>query len=318
MSALDSHALVALAACALAGGCGGADPCDGHSGACLSLRVEDRGGVGALDQLAIRLDGAATLDGRTPGTPGGAVKLPVATAIYLPPATGAVDVSVVGLRAGAGVGAGEAMAAIRPGAHVAVVVGLQASGVGGREDLALGGGDLAGVGGGADLASPDLAGPQPRYVFLVGMHTSALGLESSLDDECTNAALAAGLPASPYKVVIAYPTSNPRDAITLGAGRSILLPDGTPIATDATFFAMTHLAGINELATGQVANGCVFTDFNPNGDRINAAAGDCGGWSGDTSGVAYVGDSAASDLNWNFAGTPSCNGLSCYLYCIQQ
>jgi hypothetical protein len=274
----------ALVACALAAGCGAADPCDGHAGACLSLRVEDHGGVGALDQLAIRLDGAAMLDGRTPGTPGGAVTLPIATAIFLPPATGAVDVSVVGLRAGAGVGQGAAAAAIRPGAHVTVTVELQAIAPGGGDDLALGG-DLAG-GGGGDLAAADLSGPQPRYVFLLPMHTSALGLQSGLDSECTSAALNGGLPGTQYKAVIAYPTSNPRDAITLGAGRSIVLPDGTPIATDATFFTMSHLAGINELANGQLATGCVFTDFNPNGDRIAAAAGDCSGWTGDVNGVA--------------------------------
>jgi len=307
----------AFVSCALVAGCGAADPCDGHSGACLSLRVEDRGGVGALDQLAIHVEGAAMLDGRTPGTPGAPVALPIATAIYLPAASGAVDVSVVGLRAGAGVGQGAVAAAIRPGAHVAVTVELQAIAPGGGADFALGD-DLAGGGGSSDLATLDLAGVQPRYVFLLGMHSTTLGLQSGLDSECTAAAAQAGLPATPYKAVIAYPTSNPRDAIALGAGRSIVLPDGTAVATDATFFAMSHLAGIDELANGQVVSGCVFTDFNPNGDRIAAAAGDCGGWTGDVNDVAYVGDAMASDLNWNFANTPSCNGLSCYLYCIQQ
>jgi hypothetical protein len=209
------------------------------------------------------------------------------------------------------------MVSIRPGAHVAARVELAAIGVGGGADLAVGD-DLASAAGGADLAAPDLAGLQPRYVFLLGQHTSALGLESGLDGECAGAATAAGLPSASYKVVIAYPTSSPRMALDLTAGRDILLPSGTKVATDATFFAQSHLAPIDELATGQLANGCVFTDFNPNGDRINATAGDCGGWTGDTSGVAYVGNSAMSDLNWNFAATPSCNGLSCYLYCIEQ
>jgi hypothetical protein len=224
------------------------------------------------------------------------------------------------LRGGAAVGAGDVAVAIRPGAHVAATVRLDAPGGGGADlalsdDLALGG---DGGGGGGDLASsPDLA-PPPRYMFLLGMHGSNLGAEAALDGECTSAAAAAGLPATPYKVVIAYPTSSPHDALDLTAGRSIVLPDGTQIATDATFFSSTHLHAIEQLANGQIAHGCVFTDFNPNGDKIAAAAGDCGGWTGASSDVAYVGDSSKSDLNWNFSDTPSCVALSCYLYCIQQ
>src|SRR6185312_11438683 len=97
---------------ALAAGCGTSDPCDGHDGACLALRVEGHG-VGALDQLAIHVAGAALLDGHTPGSPGAAVSLPVATAIYLPAATGSVAISVLGLRSGLAVGQGDAAASIR-------------------------------------------------------------------------------------------------------------------------------------------------------------------------------------------------------------
>jgi hypothetical protein len=307
-----------LVLCLALAGCGASDPCAGHSGACLSLRVEDRGGVGTLDQLAIQLSGAAQLDGRTPTTAGSAVKLPVTTAIFLPAASGDVDISVVALRGGLGVGQGTTTAAIRPGAHVAATIALDALG-GGVVDLAVGA-DLAhGDGGGVvDLASADLSGTQPRYIFLLPQHSGNLGAQSGLDTECTTSATTAGLPATTYRAVIAYPTVSPRDVIVLGAGRAIVLPDGTPVATDATFFAQSHAGPINELANGQVAAGCVFTDFNPNGDRINAAAGDCGGWTGLTTDVAYVGDSTKSDLNWNFADTPSCNGVSCYLYCIQQ
>ena len=296
-------------------GCSASDPCDGHSGACLSLRVADRGGVGALDQLAVQLSGAAQLDGRTPTAPGAAVKLPIATAIFLPAASGTVDISVLGLRAGVPVGQGATAAAIRPGAHVLATLVLEA--LGGGADLALAD-DLTSVGGDADLAIGDLARLQPRYVFLLPPHASNLGAQSGLDNECTTTATAAGLPATSYRAVIAYPTVNPRAVINLTEGRAIVLPDGTPVTTDAMFFAQSHAGPINQLANGQVVAGCVFTDFNPNGDRISAAAGDCAGWTGVASEVAYVGDATKSDMSWSFATVSSCNALSCYLYCIQQ
>ncbi len=305
--------------CVLLAGCGGADPCDGHAGACLALRVENGGGVGALDQLSIRLSGAAQLDGRTPSAPGAAVTLPVATAIYLPEATGAVDIGVVGLRGGTTVGQGAAVVSIRPSAHVAATVELGAS-MGGGGDLAIGDGsdDLAN-GGSTDLAHNDLAGLQPRYIFLLPPHTTNLGAESGLDSECATAAASAGLPATSYRAVIAYPTMSPRTTLDLTAGRDIVLPDGIEVATDSTFFATTHLSPIDELADGTVADGCVFADFTPDGDRLPATAGDCAGWTGGgSSDVAYVGDSSTAGSNWNFSSPMSCPGLSCYLYCIQQ
>lgn len=321
MRAPAIRALAVLLAAGFVAGCGAGDPCDGHDGACLSLRVEGQGAVGALDQLAIHLTGAAQLDGHTPGSPGKAVPLPIATAIFLPAATGSVDISVLGLRAGLAVGQGEVAASIRPGAHVTATVTLEGV-TASVDDLAVGD-DLAlgdgGGGGSTDMATLDLAGKQPRYVFLLSLRGPNLGTMSGLDSECTSTAATAGLPATPYKAVIAYPTVSPHDVIDVSAGRDIVLPDGTAVATDATFFTSAHAGPIDELANGAAAVGCVFTDFNPNGDRINAAAGDCAGWSGGgASDVAYVGDSSATDINWNFHDTPSCVGLSCYLYCIQQ
>jgi len=304
---------------ALAAGCGTSDPCDGHDGACLALRVEGHG-VGALDQLAIHVAGAALLDGHTPGSPGAAVSLPVATAIYLPAATGSVAISVLGLRSGLAVGQGDAAASIRPGAHVTATVTLVGV-AGGGVDLAVGD-DLAPGDGGSistDLATNDLAGKAVRYVFLLPPRGPNLGAESGLDTECTTTAAGAGLPATPYKAVIAYPTVSPHGNLDLSAGRDIVLPDGTAVADDASFFTSVHAGPIDELADGTAAVGCVYTDFNPNGDRINATAGDCAGWTGGTaSDVAYVGDSSATDINWNFHDTPSCTAVSCYLYCIQQ
>src|SRR5262249_47598006 len=161
---------------------------------------------------------------------------------------------------------------IRPGAHVAATVALSSL-TGGGEDFAVGG-DLAGSdgGGGGDLATLDLAGLAPRYVFLLPLHASNLGVQSGLDVECAQSAAAAARPPPGYRAVIPYPTPTPRTALDLPAGRAIVLPDGTQVATDATFFQSSHLAPIDELASGAVAHGCVFTDFNPNGDKIQAAA----------------------------------------------
>jgi hypothetical protein len=299
-------------------GCGASDPCDGHAGACVSLRVEDRGGVGSVDQLAIRFSGAAQLDGRTPTTPAAAVTLPIATAIYLPATSGSVDVTVEGFRGGASVGAGAATTSLAAGTHVRLTIGLTAGVAGG--DLALVG-DLAGGGsdGGGDLASADLAGLAPRMAFLLPLHGSNLGAQSGLDSECTTAAANARLPATAYRAVIAYPTVNPHDVIDLSAGRAIVLPDGSPVASDATFFTPTHAGPINRLADSTVVSGCVFTDFNPNGDRIAASAGDCGGWTGGAAAdVAYVGDPSKTDSNWTFANTAPCATMQCYIYCLQQ
>ncbi|HEY2746303.1 MAG TPA: hypothetical protein VGL86_16830, partial [Polyangia bacterium] len=275
---------------------------------------------GALDQLSIQLSGAAQLDGRTPSAPGAAVKLPIATAIYLPDASGAVDIGVVGLRFGAAVGQGGTTVSIRPSAHVAATVELVTAIGGGGDDLAIGDGssdDLAN-GGSTDLARNDLAGLLPRYVFLLPSQSSNLGAESGLDTQCTTAAATGGLPTTSYRAVISYPTMSPRTTLDLTAGRDIVRPDGTEVATDSTFLSMMHEAPIDELADGTVADGCVFADFGPSGDRIPANNGDCGGWTGDTSMSAYVGDSSKSDMNWSFSAPQSCSGLSCYVYCIQQ
>jgi hypothetical protein len=65
-------------------GCAAEDPCAAHNGACLALRIEDHGGVLAIDQLLVTLTGAAHLNARTPDPPGALTSLPVAVAIFLP------------------------------------------------------------------------------------------------------------------------------------------------------------------------------------------------------------------------------------------
>jgi hypothetical protein len=300
------RALVLLLALA---GCSASDPCDGHAGTCLSLRVEDRGGVGVVDQLAIRMTGVAQLDGTTPPTPR-SVRLPVATAIYLRDGGGRVDVTVRGLRAGAPVGLGQVTTMVPSHAHTAVVVGLWPLA---GADLGLVVDDAA-----VDAAAtaPDLQ-PPPRHIFLLPAQSSNLGPRRGLDDECTSAATSAGLP-SQYRAVISYPGANPREQLALSGNRPIVLPSGSPVATDGTFFGLTHLGPINQMADGTTATGCVFTDFNYNGDRIMATEGDCGGWTGNATATAYVGEAASSDMHWSFAGTASCNKLQCFVYCLEQ
>jgi hypothetical protein len=308
-------------------GCGAVDPCDGHGGGCLSLRIENGGGVSAVDQLAIRLSGAARLDGSTPSAPRQSVTLPVATAIYLPDsAAGSVDVTVRGLRAGKLVGLGAAVATVAPRTHTTLTVTLAppATIVADLGELSDGLPATDALDALFPVDAHDAAPPPPdlllppRYVFVLPVQSSALPAESVLDTMCTDAASAAQLP-SRYRALIAYPNVNPRDVLVLNQGRSIILPDSSPVATDASFFSTTHLGPIDETAGRQKVSGCVFTDFNYNGDRISAAQGDCNGWTSNMSGsVAYVGDVTRSDGQWSFASPSSCAALFCHVYCIQQ
>jgi hypothetical protein len=309
-------------------GCATADPCDGHSGTCVALRIEDGGGVGAVDQLAIRVSGAGQLDGRTPSQPGKAVPLPVVTALYLPAAGGRAAVTVDGRRGGSVVGQGAGALVVGPGVHGMLTVTLAPMGAGGDLGSTLDAGvpaDLAVADqsitdqGTLDLAGADLSGPK-RYVFLLPKRSTVLGSQAALDAQCHDAGKSAGLPGE-HRAVIAYPGVNPKDVLTLNEGKLIALPDGTIVATDSSFFAMSHLAPINELATGKsVGSGCVFTDFTFGGDRFSSTEGDCVGWtSSDASHVAYVGEVSAQDSHWSFTGTPpACKLLECYIYCIES
>jgi hypothetical protein len=315
-------------------GCSGGDPCTDHDGACLALRVT---GAGAVDQLHVVISGQAELDGRTPPVPGAAHALPVRIAVFLPDPGGGLVVGVGGFLRGALVGEGVATVNVPPRAHRSVEIALSApmsADLAVPLDLAVA--DLAAP----DLAASDLAGDlgarddlsaadalpdlrfvdqvmaPPRHVFVMATLDGALGTLQSLDDNCTS--LAAGvLSGTSYRAVIAYPGVDAFSHVTLNAGRAIALPDGTAVATDSTFFTITHQHGIDQLAdTTPVVASCVWTQMGPGGARINAP--DCTGWTSTSSLMsAVVGNTGSSDVAWATSGTMTCD-QSCYVYCIEQ
>ncbi len=213
----------------LVAGCGGAatDPCSGRDGTCLGVHVQGSGAIAQVDQIAIDLAGAVTFDGRTPSAPGDAIDLPVVAAVFLPSASGRVDVAVTGFLHGGAVGSGAAATDIAPGAHAQVTVVLAAGApidAAARDlaDAAAPPPDAAATDGGADLATadaptqdlstadlstadlstpdlsmpdlsmpdlskPDLA-PPPRLLFTLPAHNAALGTLPALDQQCTLAA----------------------------------------------------------------------------------------------------------------------------------
>lgn len=202
-------------------------------------------------------------------------------------------------------------------------------GDGGSAGEAGGAGDLS-VAAPADLANhppPDLASPPPdlvppgkRLAFLLPPAKGNLGGVFALDARCTTAANV-HFHFGVFVAVIAYPGLNAKDHIKLGAGRDIILVDGTKVATDATFWSAKHLAPINLLVDGsQAAMGdgqCVWTNFKNDGMR--ATGDDCVGWSkssGDD--VGNVSDPWAANSDWGRAvSQPGCDS-DCYVYCLQQ
>ncbi len=321
-------------------GCIDRDPCAGVKGTCLGLHVT---GSGQVDQLRVQLDGVAHLDAATPSAPGVAHDLPVTTAIFLPSVSGRLDVSIFGLLASVAIGEARATVMIRPSQHLLLELALGQSG----DDLALSqdltGRDLASSDlASSDLASPDLAsfdqslstddltgedltppgdltGTGPRRVFVLSARSPVLGTLASLDSECSSDAHTAGL-GNHYLAIISYPGMNAGDRITLGQGRNVDVPSGRQVATDSTFFTVSHLSGIDELADGTPVTGCVFTAFSATGSSdVAAGNGDCAGWTS-TSGtdVAYDGDVSATDFGWCFSTVDNCNAVSCHIYCIEQ
>jgi hypothetical protein len=116
-----------LAVLALLAGCGGAgDPCADVAGACLTVQVSSST-VDEIDQLELDiLYGDRHATASTQGDGGGVVGLPLATAIALDDATGALDVGVVaaGKLSGVVLGTGAGRATLAPGAHATISIRL--------------------------------------------------------------------------------------------------------------------------------------------------------------------------------------------------
>jgi hypothetical protein len=334
----------------LAAGCGASDPCAGHDGTCIALTVD---GPGQVDQLAVHLSGAAALDAVTPPDgPAAPRALPVETAIYLPPVTGRVTVDAVGLRAGGAVGEGSGVVDLTPGAHAALSIALGAALADGAAppDLAsaidsAGAIDQANA---TDLATPidratpvdqatsidqatavdqasaiDLAEPPdlvppPRLVFLAPARAGDFGDLAGADTACMAATAGTAWQGRTFRALLADTGGTaPASRIDLTAGRTIVLPDGQPVATDATFFANSHLRAIAETIDGAVTGiGCAWTNFLPDGSLANQA--DCGAWSTQANLSGAFGRTGNTDAQWASAGGSSSCATLCHLYCIEQ
>lgn len=116
---MRAHGLVLLLV--LSAGCGAADPCDDHPGACVTLTVTSSV-VSSVDRLDVTAFGATKTSMR------GATSLPVRLAV-VPPAntTGTVPITVQGLLVGKVVGAGMTAVEIGSG-RTAATVNLVAGG----------------------------------------------------------------------------------------------------------------------------------------------------------------------------------------------
>lgn len=171
-----------LVAAALVAGCGGADdPCADVAGACVAIRVESAT-VAAIDQLELDvLHGDRHAYATTAPAAGGAVDLPLTTAITVAiDGAAAIDVGVVAAgKLGAQVlGTGAAQVALAPGQHASLTIELSPIGACVDGGLYCGGDKLAGAADTLYLCDRDGV-PKARGRCLAGCIVNA-----TTDDTC--------------------------------------------------------------------------------------------------------------------------------------
>jgi len=277
---------LAIAALALAG-CHG-DVCS-SGGSCIDLTVASDGTVAQVDQLELRVYGAASFGpGRTTRL-GNPVPFPVTSDIAIPDGrTGSVTVSVVALANGAVVGEGAHGVNILPGARARVTVTVTAK--------------------------------QPRHVFLLAPRNGRLGDRATVDKACGDAAAGAELQGN-FVALLGYASipGSPASYVSLtGGDRQVVRSDGLLVATDATFFQADHVEPIDTGPSGEPATSdCVWTNFTPNGVAPKGGA-DCAGWMDDMLLRGNYGEPQQSNVNWcNFGDNQTCDAL-CHVYCLEQ
>jgi hypothetical protein len=268
---------------ALLAGCH-SDVCNG--GTCIELVVASDGTVPQVDQLNLRMIGAATYGPAKTDVLDKPLALPVTTDFLIPEGrTGTVTVEVDGLLAGAVVGEGAHSIAINPDNRVTLTVTLTSK--------------------------------KPRRIFLLPPHDGRLGGRDVVANTCTIAASKVGLDGM-YAGVIGYAgIAGPAMTLTLNGGdREIVLTNGLLVATDSTFYLPDHLAPINlGPAMDQASQECVWTNFDPSGMARGA---DCAGWTDSMLLRGNYGLTDKSDVNWaDFGGNTTCDAL-CHVYCIEQ
>jgi hypothetical protein len=159
--------------------------------------------------------------------------------------------------------------------------------------------------------------PPPRIAFLAPARTGDFGDVAGADSACQSAASGTIYQPLTFRAVVADSNGTPAAArLQLAQGRSIVLPGGQAVATDATFFTNTHLAPIDELIDGSVTGiGCAWTNFLPDGSNANQD--DCGAWSAKQL-LGAFGRTGNSDSQWAAAGPSASCGSPCHIYCIEQ
>lgn len=235
------------------------------------------------------VDGAAARDLTAPG-----IDLPAARRDALTEDAGVSDLAATD--------AGAADAGIGDGAISASDQAL---------DLLAPGGD-----GPRDLAiAADLVPPPPRRIFAAPRHHGDFGGVDGAHLYCQQAAKAAALGGT-YRAILGSPGGSPIADLMLAGERAILRPDGVTVATDATFWAMSHLAAIDRLADGKVVDAsCAWTGFGANGVSSNAT---CGGWTKSGGGeTGQVGSPDLANVKWFLDRVPGCNS-ECHVYCIER
>jgi hypothetical protein len=167
-----------------------------------------------------------------------------------------------------------------------------------------------------DSQPPDTV-PPPRYIFIDPIHQSGSFCGITGANALCQSAANGHLPGT--YVAILNTVLVPANAVfpTI-SGRLIVEPDGTPIATDDTFWAMTHANPIQETATGaNVAGDMVWTGYDWTGNAPNSCGEyDCTGWNNPCS-LGAMGIAGDNSTNWAYSGPPQSCTLQGDLYCIE-
>ncbi len=276
------------------------DPCFGHGGTCIGLTVT--GNLGPIDQLGITVTAA---EQKTPPLPQ-EHSLPVTTALYLKDdVTGMVDVKVTAYHSGSPVGQGHSVVPVTPGQHIPVTIAVVGA-------IPADGGALDS---GALDAGVDASLPTNRYVFLTGPFKGG-GVPGliALAVRCTSEGQTLRKSGT-FKSLLGR--TNSGNQTVAQEGRTIVLPSGSLVATDSTFFSDNHQSAINQTADKNPVTACVWTNFKTNGE-VTPATPSCLNWmSSDSNVQGSAGSGTAKDSTWAVGGQPFCSN-QCYVLCIEN
>jgi hypothetical protein len=317
-----SRALLLLGALLACAGCDPGSSCDGHDGTCVEVTVHSRT-LAEVAQLGFTVGPPIATATTFTDYQAESRAFPVLALLYLPPGPpGTVSIEIVALDGGKTVGRGVFSVEIpRIGAHLSAIANVE------RIDLPPDDVDVdvdvgaVSTDSGVDLgmldAAPDQAvSTSPRRVFLAGPFAGNFAVSKSGDERCRDAWLGAS-GREDLAVALLGGGTAPHDhaAIVDGSTRPVLMPSGTMVSTEATFFSGSHAHAIDELADGtSVVPSCTWTAFGVAGTFGSQPT--CAGWMSAAGNVlGGTGSTSALDGTWAEQSTAMCSG-SCYLYCL--